>query len=172
MSRKYQLEDIAIWEDAAYKLSGIDYREFIASVVKRLGYGGQYFAERVLRWNRVTIRKAMLELEAGVFIDHRKSNKGRKRCKEHLPELEDSICAIVEPDVQTDPTFRSTRLHTPLTARQVRRRLISDFSFKNKDLPSIRTISTLLNHLGFTLIKVQQCNPLKKYQKPMRSLID
>ena len=143
-------------------MSGTDYREFIASVVKRLGYGGQYFAENVLRWNRVTIRKAMQELNAGVFIDHRKFNKGRKKCEYHLPDLEKSIRAIVEPDSQTDPTFRSTRMYTPLTARQVRRRLINDFSFKHKDLPSRRTISTLLNYLGFTLRKVQKCKPLKK----------
>ncbi len=143
-------------------MSGIDYREFIASVVKRLGYGGQYFAETVLNWNRGTIRKSLKELENDEFVDHRKENKGRRSFKETLPDLETSIRAIVEPNSQTDPTFRSTRIYTPLTARQVRQRLIKDFGFRKKDLPARRTISTLLNNLGFTLKKFQKCKPLKK----------
>jgi hypothetical protein len=131
-------------------------------VVKRLGYGGQYFAETVLNWNRGTIRKALKEFEANAFIDHRKTNKGRKSFRDSLPDLEASIRAIVEPVSQTDPTFRSTKIYTPLTARQVRRRLISDFEFTHKHLPSRRTLSTLLNNLGFVLRKVQKCKPLKK----------
>jgi hypothetical protein len=143
-------------------LSGVDYREFIASVVKRLGYGGQYFAETVLQWNRGTIRKSLKELENNFFVDLRKDNKGRRSFKDSLPELEISIRAIVEPSSQTDPTFRSTRLYTPLTARQVRRRLIDDFGYKNRELPSRRALSTLLNQLGFKLKKVQKTKPLKK----------
>ncbi len=143
-------------------MSGNDRREFIASVVKRLGYGGQYFAETVLNWNRGTIRKALKEFDTDVFVDHRETNKGRRSFRDSLPGLEASIRAIVEPNSQTDPTFRSTRIYTPLTARQVRRRLISDFEFKDKSLPSRRTLSTLLNNLGFILRKVQKCKPLKK----------
>jgi hypothetical protein len=143
-------------------LTGVDCREFMASVVKRLGYGGQYFAETVLDWNRGTIRKSLKELDKNQFIDHRHSNTGRKGFKNSLPDLEASINAIVTPNSQTDPTFRSTRIYTPLTARQVRKRLISDFKFKDKDLPSRRTISTLLHKLGFTLKKVKKCKPLKK----------
>lgn len=143
-------------------MSGIDYREFIASVVKRLGYGGQYFAETVLKWNRVTIRKSLKELEKNEFVDNRHENKGRQSFKHKLPDLEKSIRAIVEPSSQTDPTFRSTRVYTPLTARQVRHRLISDFGFKSKALPSRRTLSTLLNAFGYTLKKVQKTQPLKK----------
>lgn len=143
-------------------MSGIDYREFIASVVERLGYGGQYFAETVLQWNRGTIRKSLKELERNEFTDKRNKNKGRKSFKDRLPDLEKSIRDIVDPSSQTDPTFRSTRVYTPLTARHVRHRLIRDFGFKNKELPSRRTLSTLLNKFGYTLKKVQKTKPLKK----------
>lgn len=127
-----------------------------------MGYGGQLFAETVLGWSRVTIRKALAELESGCFEDHRKGNSGRKKTTEHLPDLEESIHSIVKPNSQTDPTFRSTRIYTPLTARQVRNLLINDFYFKSKDLPSRRTISTLMNKLGYVIKKVQKSKPKKK----------
>ncbi len=143
-------------------MNGNDRREFIARVVKRLGYGGQYFAETVLNWNRGTIRKSLKELEENIFVDHREKNKGRRSFKDKLPDLVPSIRKIIDPNSQTDPTFSSTRIYTPLTARSVRRRLISDFGFKNKSLPSRRTISELLNNLGYVLRTVQKCKPLKK----------
>ena len=143
-------------------MSGIDYREFIASVVKRLGYGGQYFAETVLDWNRGTIRKSLEELEKNDFVDRRHDNKGRGSYQSKLPDLEAAIRAIIEPCSQTDPTFLSSRIYTPLTARHVRKRLVSEFGFKCKILPSRRTLSTLLNKLGFTIKKIQKTKPLKK----------
>ncbi len=143
-------------------MSGIDYREFVACVVKRLGYGGQYFAETVLGWNRGTIRKSLRDLESNHFVDRRHNNKGRSRYQNTLTDLEASIRAIIEPSSQADPTFRSTRIYTPLTARHVRKRLISQYGFQCKNLPSRRTLSTLLNKFGFTLKKVQKTKPLKK----------
>lgn len=131
-------------------------------MVTRLGYGGQLFAERVLGWNRKTIRKALKEQMKGVFSDLRKGNSGRKRSIDLLPNLEVSIRSIVEPDSQTDPTFRSTRIYTTLTAKEVRRRLTKDFGFKKKDLPSRRTISTLMNKLGYVIQSVQKSKPRKK----------
>ncbi len=128
----------------------------------RLGHGGQYFAETVLGWNRGTIRKALKEQKSGLFIDYRKGNSGRKKSIQTLPDLEKSIRAIVEPSSQTDPTFRSTRIYTPLTAKHVRKRLIRDFGYKNKDLPSRRTLSSLMNKLGYVIKQVQKSKPLKK----------
>lgn len=79
-----------------------------------------------------------------------------------MPDLEESIRSIVEPDSQTDPTFRSTRIYTTLTAKEVRRRLNADFGFKKKDLPCRKTISTLMNKLGYVIRQVQKSKPIKK----------
>ena len=144
-------------------MSGANYREFIASVVQRLGYGGQRFAESVLGWNRGTIRKGLSELNSGEQIDDcRQGNSGRKSTLENIPELVDSIREIVEPTSQTDPTFRSTRIYTPLSARHVRARLKKDYGYREKELPSRRTISSLINKLGYVIRKVQKTKPLKK----------
>lgn len=153
----------------------------MASVVSRLGYGGQSFAENVLGWNRKTIRKALNEQERGVFKDLRKGNSGRKKSTDLLPNLQESIRAIVEPNSQADPTFRSTKIYTTLTAKEVRKRLIKDFGHNNKVLPSRRTISTLMNKLGYVIQSVQKSKPIKKLPetdaifenlKPLNELAD
>jgi len=95
----------------------------MAQIVKLLGYGGQCFAERVLGWNRGTIRKGTIELESGESIPDQYGNCGRKRAEYHLPNLFSEIKAIVEPLSQADPTFRSKRIFSPLTANEIGIRL-------------------------------------------------
>lgn len=158
---KYTDEDIQIWEGAARKLSGKDRRLFMAQVVNRLGYGGQRFAARELGWCRQTIQKGQRELN-GENLEGDLSARGRKRSEFHSPTLLDDIREIVEPISQTDPSFRSTQLYSPITAKEVRRRLIDDKGYKSEDLPCIRTISNKLNDLNFRLKKVQKSKPLKK----------
>jgi hypothetical protein len=83
-----------------------------------------------------------------------------KRSEDHLPELLDDIAKIVEPVSQADPTFRTDQTYCPLTAGEVRRRLIEE---KNTDqqLPTERTILSKLNQLGFKPKKVAKTKPLK-----------
>jgi len=87
---------------------------------------------------------------------------GRKKAEYHHPNLIVHIKAIVEPTGQTDPTFRSTRLYTPLTAKEVRNRLITQHGYSDRDLPCRRTLCTKLNDLDYHPQKVQKCKPLKK----------
>ena len=53
-----------IYIETADQLSGTRRRIFMGQVVSGLGKGGQRYAEKVLGWNRATIRKGMQELEA------------------------------------------------------------------------------------------------------------
>lgn len=134
----------------------------MARVVEILGRGGQSFAERVLSWNRGTIRKGLLELRSGVPIEDRFDLRGRRKAEEILPHLLEDICLIMEPEVQTDPTFRSTRIYSPLSAGEVRDRLMSRFDYTDSELPCVRTLSNKLNDLGYQLTKVRKCRPQKK----------
>ena len=84
---------------------------------------------------------------------------GRKKLEEHLPLLLDHIRAIVEPRSQADPTLRSARIYTPLTAEEVRQRLRTQFDYKEAQLPCVRTLRTKLNALGYQLRKVKKCRP-------------
>lgn len=134
----------------------------MAQVVNLLGRGGQSFAERVLGWNRGTIRKGQSELRLGEAIEDRFDQRGRRRIEEHLPRLLEDICSIMEPSVQADPTFRSTRTYSPLSAKEVRERLISEFGYKDAELPCVRTLRNKLNALDYRLRKVRKCLPQKK----------
>lgn len=134
----------------------------MARVVNLMGRGGQIFAERVLGWNRGTIRKGQLELRCGQAIPDRFDQRGRRRVEEHLPDLLQDLCSIMEPLVQADPTFRSRRTYSPLSAKEVRSRLIRQFDYKDSELPCVRTLRTKLNALGYRLRKVRKCRPQKK----------
>jgi hypothetical protein len=146
---------------ASDNLKGDTRRIFMAKVVKVLGLGGQRRTERELGWNRGTIRKGQHELENGSMSDNF-SARGRKKAEEHLPHLLEDIEAIVEPTSQADPTFKTTRLYTPLTAKEVRQRLIDDKGYADEELPTRRTISTKLNGLNFHPQKVAKSKPVKK----------
>jgi hypothetical protein len=100
----------ALYIKTAQKLKGSDRRQFMAEVVKGLGVGGQTFVERELGWNRRTIRKGMTEFLSGEAIQSGYSRSGRKKIETKLPNLLEDIRSIVDPQSQTDPSFKSTRL--------------------------------------------------------------
>jgi hypothetical protein len=152
----------ALLKSAAAKLKGSARRQFLAQTVRELGPGGQSLAERELGWNRETIRKGMHELTANMECKDGFSLRGRKSSEKHLPDLANDIRDIVEPNTQVDATLRTSRLYIKMTARRVRTLLIEQKNYKDEDLPKRRTISTILNELGYHLRKVKKNKPLKK----------
>ncbi|KAM3106171.1 hypothetical protein [Phormidesmis sp. 146-33] len=105
-----KLHRIHVTLQTTQKLKESDRRQFMAEVVKGLGIGGQTLAERELGWNRRTIRKGMQELPSGQPIEDGYARSGRKRIEIKLPNLLADMGAIVDPQAQTDPSFKSTRL--------------------------------------------------------------
>lgn len=152
----------SLYITTAKKLKGSDRRQFMAQVVKSFGIGGQTFAEKELGWNRRTIRKGMQELESGVAIIDGYHRSGRKPVEVKLPHLLRDIQSIVDPHSQTDPSFKSTRLYTRITSREVHTQLIQQFNYSPDELPSVETIRRRLNELGYTLKRVLKTKPIKK----------
>ena len=144
------------------QLQGHERRVFMAWVVQILGRGGQFKAERELGWDRKTIIKGTKEIKSNISCVDNFSGRGRKRSEEHLPNLLADIKEILDPVCQTDPTFRTSDLYSPLTAEEVHRRLIKDKGYKADVLPTPRTILTKMNQLGFELKKVSKSKPKKK----------
>jgi hypothetical protein len=144
------------------KFKGHERRQFMARVVSVLGRGGQLRAEKELGWDRKTIIKGMREIKSGITCIDNFSGRGRKPAEAHLPNLLDDIKSIVYPISQTDPTFRTTNLYSPITAQEVRRRLIEEKNYLPDKVPARRTISDKLNQLGVRLKKVSKCQPKKK----------
>jgi len=159
----------SLFIDTAKTLKGSARRLFMARTVKELGFGGQRRAERDLGWNRETIRKGMHELEGGLVCLDNFAARGRKRAEEHLPNLLNDIKAIVDSQSQADPQFRTQRLYTRLDAAEVRRQLIAQKGYCDAELPSVQTIMSKLNRLGYYPQKVAKSEPKKRYPKPTRS---
>ena len=156
--------------DTAKQLKGSARRIFMARIVKELGRGGASLAERELGWNRKTMRKGTHEVESGIICLDAFEARGRKLAEEHLPNLLVDLKAIVDGQSQTDPQFKHTRLYTRLTATEVRRQLISKFGYRDEELPTVTTIGTKLNQLGYYPTKVAKSKPKKSLRPPMPSL--
>jgi Rhodopirellula transposase DDE domain len=159
----------ALFMETARALQGSARRLFLARTVKELGPGGQRRAERDLGWSRVTIRKGTHELESGFTCLDAFAARGRKPVEAHLPTLLRDMKALVDSQSQTDPQFRTTRLYTRLSAAEVRRQLIAQHGYTEAALPTVQTLTTKLNALGYYPKKVAKSQPQKKSQKPMRS---
>lgn len=135
-------------------------RAYMAQTVQTLGLG-QHEASRLFGWARETIRKAGRERQSGLTCVDDTSRRGRKPIEHRLPRLLEDIKAVVADHVQTDPTFQTPRLYCRLSAAQVRRRLIATKGYTDEQLPSLQTITTKLNGLGFRLTKVGKTRPKK-----------
>jgi hypothetical protein len=152
-------KDVLSW--TASKLHGPDLRQLYAQVVDALGRGGQRQVQNELGWSRTTARKGAHELRTGIVCEGGGQLRGPKPVEVRLPNLRADIKAIVEQHCQIDPSFETTRLYRRVTAKEVRRQLITR-GYKDEELPSEETIRTRLNVMGFGPAKVRKSKPKKK----------
>ena len=61
-------------------------------------------------------------------------------------------------------------MYTRVTAAEVRRQLIAQHGYREAELPTVETIRTKLNGLGYSLKQVAKTQPKKRSPKPMPSL--
>ena len=164
-------EMVPVLIDTAKALKGSQRRLFMAKTVAAMGRGGQVWAEAHLGWNRETTRKGMHELRSGMTCVDAFSCRRRKPAEEHLPRLLDDIRSIADGQSQADPKFRTDRLFTRISAKEVRRQLIATKGYTDAELPTQQTINKKLNLLVYRLSKVAKCRPQKESRRPMPSSI-
>lgn len=162
ITEKMTQEEKELFKAVAKQLKGSDRRLFMAQIVKLLERGGQAYAEREFGWNRRTIRKGSQELASGVVQKDNFGARGRKPVEAHLPQLLADIKQIVDGWSQTDPTFRTTRLYTRITAKEVHRQLIAQKGYRDEELPTEATIGKKMNELGYRLRAVKKSQPQQK----------
>src|SRR5262245_26452249 len=160
MERTDSLKSLCI--ETAKSLQGSARRLFMARTVKELRPGGQRRAARERGWGRMTIRKGTHALESGFTCLEAFAARGRKHGETPLPHLMSDIRAIVDSQSQADPQFRTNRLSTRLSAAEVRRPLITHKGYADATLPTVPTITTKLNALGYSPKKVAKSQPQKK----------
>lgn len=151
-----------VFRETAQTLTGAARRLFMARTVASLGRGGAQQAARELNWNRGTIRKGQHELTSGFTCVDNTHARGRKRAEARLAHLEADTRAIVDSQSQTDPSFKTQRLYTRLSAREVRQQLIEQKGYVTSDLPTARTLNNKLNAWGYPLRKVAKRKPKQK----------
>ena len=146
--------------ETAGSFHGARRRRFIAQTVEALGLS-QRQAARALGWARDTLRKGAHELHSGITCFDNFSARGRQPIEVRLPSLLPDICDLVQDHLQTDPTFQTTRLYCRVSAAEVRRQLIDRKGYRPERVPSVQTITTKLNDLGFRLRPVTKSKPQK-----------
>ncbi len=115
-----------------------------------------YLAEKIFGWDRKTVTLGLNELRSGVVcIDDFKA-RGNKKTEEKIPQLEIDIVFLAETESQIDPKFQTAFKYTRITAKAMREALITKKGWNHEELPCEKTISNILNRLGFRLRRVQK----------------
>ena len=156
---------IATIKDASKKLTGLKRRAFQAQVTIDYLKSNPRLAERVFGWDRNTAAQGLHELRTGITCTDDFQTRGNKKIEEKMHQLEADICCLAEPASQTDPKFQTLFKYTRLTAKATHKALITEKGWTDKDLPCVRTISNILNRLGYRLRRVQKSKPIKKIEK-------
>lgn len=156
---------IATIRDAARKLTGAKRRAFQAQVTLDYLDGSARRAERVFGWSRKTVELGLNELRTGITCVDNYSQRGNRKTEEKLPQLEQDIRSLAEPESQVDPKFQSPFQYTRMTAKAMRQALIDKKGWKDEDLPCENTIGNILNRLGYRLRRVQKAKPVKRVRE-------
>jgi transposase len=121
-------------------------RLFLAAEAKALGWGGISKVAQATGVSRVTIYKALEEIQTDSPVSERirKPGAGRKGIEDHYPDLSKELELLVDPETRGDPesplrwTCKSTRQLSKEMARQ------------GYDVSHV-TIAELLHDLGYSL---------------------
>jgi hypothetical protein len=154
-----------IFKPIIANLKGGDKRECAAEIALAYGNGGQTFAAEEFRMGRNTVRKGMREIESGEKIKDRYDQRGRKKTAERLPKLENDIKALLDSQSQADPKFQTDRLYTNMTIGEIRKHLIEQNGYADEDLPTNRTLNTIVNEMKYTLKTVKKTEPIKRIEE-------
>ena len=125
-------------------------------------------AENVFGWNRNTVALGMHECRSKIVCVNDLSTRRKPRAEEKDPRLLGDIVEIMEPRSQAEPRLRTTLLYTNMTAKAVYDALVQK-GWSAEQLPTVRTISNILNRLDYRLRTVAKTKVQKKRRRPTRS---
>jgi hypothetical protein len=109
------------------------------------------------------------EFQTGISCVNDLSARLKPKTEEKNPELLADIHAIMEPQSEAESHLRSTLLYTNMTAKAVYGALVEK-GWSAESLPTLRTISNILNRQDYRLHTVAKTKVQKKPPKPTPSL--
>jgi transposase len=154
----------ALIRSGARRLTGYRRRAFQAEVAIELCGGNPRQAERRFGWGRQTVQTGLHERRTGLRCVEDFVARGRQRVEDKDQRLAADIREIVEPHSYADPSLRSSRRYTNLSAAEVRQALIKR-GHPEADLPAERTMRDILNRMNFRLKRIRKGKPLKKVEQ-------
>ena len=153
---------------AARKLTGFRRRAFQAEMTIKYCNGKARQAEQVFGWGREAVHTGLNERRTGIRCLENFSARGRPRTEEANPALVQQLHALVEPASQADPKFQTPFAYTRITAQAVHAQLVAAAG-PDAHVPAERTVSAMLNRLGYRWRRVRKTKPPKKFPKPTPS---
>jgi hypothetical protein len=154
----------ALIRSGARRLTGYQRRAFQAEVAIALCDGNPRQAERRFGWGRETVEKGLHEHRTGLRCLEDFVARGRRRVEDRDQQLAADIRQIVEPHSYADPSLRSSRRYTNLSAAEVRAALLAR-GHPEADLPAERTMRNILNRMNYRLKRIRKGVPLKKVEQ-------
>jgi hypothetical protein len=127
--------------------------------------GKHRVAEDVFGWGRSAVEVGIKEFQTGLSCVNDISARRKPKTEEKNPELLAEIRSIMEPDSEAESHLRTTYLYTNMTARSVYNTLVEK-GWSQESLPSVRTISNILNRQDYRLRTVAKTKVQKKQRKP------
>lgn len=146
-----------------------DRRRAMGDVTASLLEGKSRVAESVFGWSRYAVEVGIHEARSGISCVNDLSARVKPRTEDKHPDLLAEIQSIMEPHSQSEASLRTTLLYTDMTARAVYEALVQK-GWSAQSLPSVRTISNLLNRQNYRLRTVAKTKVQKKQPRPTPSL--
>lgn len=129
-------------------------RSAMGDVIISLLDGKSRVAEDVFGWNRSTTELGMNEFRTKILCINDLSNRRKPKAEEKYPKLLADIVEIMEPHSQSESRLRTTLLYTNMTAKAVYKALLLK-GWSEEALPTLQTISNILNRHGYRLRAVE-----------------
>ena len=143
-------------------------RQAMGDVTLSLLDGKHRVAEDVFGWNRTTTELGINEFRTGISCINDLSTRHKPKTEEKDANLLADIREIMDSRSQAEPRLRTTLLYTNMTAQAVYNALMQK-GWSKETLPTVRTISNILNRHGYRLRTVAKTKVQKKRRIPTRS---
>jgi len=125
-------------------------------------------AEDVFGWNRSTVELGMNEFRTKILCVNDLSARHKPKAEEKNPNLMSDIREIMDPHSQAESRLRTTLLYTNMTGKAVYDALMEK-GWSEETLPTVRTISNILDRHNYRLRTVAKMKVQKKRRTQIRS---
>ena len=143
-------------------------RQAMGDVAVSILEGRARVAEEIFGWGRAGVVVGINEFKSGIVCVNDLSARRKPKIEDKAPELLADIQTIMEPQSQAEPRLRTTLLYTNMTAQAVHDALLAK-GWTEDSLPTVRSISNILNRQEYRLRTVAKTKVQKKQHKPTPS---